>query len=107
MGRDALPGGLTVCPAGELLTYRYTREQDGKNLRYYWTSACSKCPLKSQCTTGPERGVARWEHVYVIEAHRRLDEHPEKMRVRRETVEHPSGWSCGNGSSTFNSGRPA
>jgi hypothetical protein len=78
------------CPAGERLIYRYTREQDGKNLRYYWTSACSKCPLKSQCTTGPERRVARWEHEHVVEAvQRRLDEHPEKMRERRETVEHP------------------
>ena len=78
------------CPADERLIYRYTREQDGKNLRYYWTSACSKCPLKSQCTTGPERRVARWEHEHVVEAvQRRLDEHPEKMRVRRETVEHP------------------
>jgi transposase len=78
------------CPAGEQLIYRYTREQDGKNLRYYWTSACSKCPLKPQCTTGPERRVARWEHEHVVEAvQQRLDEHPEKMRVRRETVEHP------------------
>ena len=80
------------CPANERLIYRYTREQDGKNLRYYWTSLCSKCPLKAQCTTGPERRVARWEHEYVVEAvQRRLDEHPEKMRERRETVEHPFG----------------
>jgi transposase len=80
------------CPAGELLIYRYTREQDGKNLRYYWTSACSKCPLKSQCTTGPERRVARWEHEHVVEAvQERLDKNPEAMRTRRETVEHPFG----------------
>jgi len=78
------------CPADERLIYRYTREQDGKNLRSYWTSACSKCPIRSQCTTGPERRVARWEHEHVVEAvQRRLDDHPEKMRVRRETVEHP------------------
>jgi len=80
------------CPADELLIYRYMREQDGKNLRYYWTSASSKCPIRSQCTTGPERRVARWEHEHVVEAvQRRLDEHPEKMRIRRETVEHPFG----------------
>ena len=80
------------CPADERLTYRYTREQDGKNLRYYWTSACSKCPLKSQCTTGPERRVARWEHEQVVEAvQRRLDANPQAMRQRRETVEHPFG----------------
>jgi hypothetical protein len=80
------------CPANERLIYRYTREQDGKNLRYYWTSSCSKCPLKSQCTPAPERRVARWEHEHVVEAvQRRLDEHPEAMRQRRETVEHPFG----------------
>jgi len=34
----------------------------------------------------------RWQHEHVLEAvQRRLDEHPEKMRQRRETVEHPFG----------------
>ena len=34
----------------------------------------------------------RWEHEHILEAvQRRLDEHPEKMRQRRETVEHPFG----------------
>ena len=32
------------CPAGERLTYRYTREEAGRNLRRYWTSACQACP---------------------------------------------------------------
>src|SRR4030081_1969256 len=40
------------CPAGEKLAYRYTNEEDGKTLRRYWTTACSRCPLKSRCTTG-------------------------------------------------------
>ncbi len=80
------------CPAGERLTYRYTNEEDGKTLRRYWTTACGACPLKSQCTTGPERQIARWEHEHVLEAvQRRLDENPGAMRVRRETVEHPFG----------------
>jgi hypothetical protein len=43
-------------------------------------------------TTGKERRITRWEHEHVLEAvQRRLDEHPEKMRQRRETVEHPFG----------------
>src|ERR1017187_5864305 len=38
------------------------------------------------CTTGKERRITRWEHEHVLEAvQRRLDEHPEKMRQRRET----------------------
>jgi transposase len=44
------------------------------------------------CTTGKERRVSRWEYEHILEAvQRRLDEHPEKMRQRRETVEHPFG----------------
>jgi transposase len=47
------------CPAGEKLAYRYTNEEDGKTLRRYWTTACPRCPLKSRCTTGPERRITR------------------------------------------------
>jgi len=80
------------CPAGERLTYRYTNEEDGKVLRRYWTTACPECPLKSQCTKGPERRITRWEHEHVLEAvQQRLDANPEAMRQRRETVEHPFG----------------
>ena len=40
----------------------------------------------------PSYPVSRWEHEHILEAvQRRLDEHPEKMRQRRETVEHPFG----------------
>jgi hypothetical protein len=80
------------CPAGERLPYRYTNEEAGKVLRRYWTNACPKCPIKSQCTTGPERRITRWEHEHLLEAvQRRLDENPQAMRQRRETVEHPFG----------------
>jgi translation elongation factor P/translation initiation factor 5A len=80
------------CPAGERLTYRYTNEEAGKVLRRYWTTACSTCALKSQCTTGPERRIARWQHEHLLEAvQRRLDANPQAMRQRRETVEHPFG----------------
>jgi transposase len=80
------------CPAGEKLPFRYSGEADGMVLRRYWTSACSRCPLKPQCATGPERRVTRWEHEHVVDAvQRRLDENPQAMRQRRETVEHPFG----------------
>ena len=54
------------CPAGERLSYRYTNEEAGKMLRRYWTTACPKCALKSQCTTGPERRITRWEHEHLL-----------------------------------------
>jgi hypothetical protein len=80
------------CPAGEKLSYRYTNEEDGKRLRRYWTTVCLRCPLKSRCTTGPERRITRWEHEHVLDAaQRRLDTNPQAMRVRRETAEHPFG----------------
>src|SRR5215470_16022706 len=48
--------------------------------------------LRHRCTTAKERRITRWEHEHILEAvQRRLDEHPEKMRQRRETVEHPFG----------------
>ena len=80
------------CPAGERLPYRYTNEEAGKVLRRYWTTACAKCSLKSQCTTGPERRITRWEHEHLLDAvQQRLDANPSAMRQRRETVEHPFG----------------
>jgi len=81
-----------ICPAGETLPYRYTNEEDGLILRRYWTNTCQSCAIKKNCTSGKERRITRWEHEHVLEAvQRRLDEHPEKMRQRRETVEHPFG----------------
>ena len=81
-----------ICPAGERLAHHYTNEENGLVLRRYWTNACQSCAIKHSCTTGKERRITRWEHEHVLEAvQRRLDEHPEKMRQRRETVEHPFG----------------
>jgi transposase len=91
------------CPAGERLTYRFTGEEDGKKLRRYWTSSCKTCALKTKCTTGPERRIARWEHEAVLETvQARLDQHPEKMTMRRSTAEHPFGTiKCWMGATHF------
>jgi transposase len=81
-----------ICPAGERLTYRFTREEHGLAIRRYWTTACAGCAIKDRCTPGRERRISRWEHEAVLDAvQRRLDEHPQAMRQRRETVEHPFG----------------
>ena len=81
-----------ICPAGERLTYRYTTMEKGLVLRRYWTNTCRACAIKGRCTTGKERRVTRWEHEHLLEqVQARLDAHPEKMRTRRETVEHPFG----------------
>ncbi len=80
------------CPAGEHLIHHFTNEERGLTLHRYWTNACSSCAIKDQCTSGKERRITRWEHEEVLDAvQQRLDEHPEKMKQRRETVEHPFG----------------
>ena len=80
------------CPAGETLKFHYANEEHGQKMRRYWTNACKTCAIKDQCTTGKERRITRWEHEHVLETvQRRLDEDPQAMRRRRETVEHPFG----------------
>ena len=80
------------CPAGERLTFRFAGMDDGKLMRRYWTSACGNCPLKAQCTKGPERRISRWEHEAVLDkVQSRLDHNPDAMRQRRSTAEHPFG----------------
>jgi transposase len=81
-----------ICPAGEQLAYSFTTQEQGLILHRYLTNVCHRCAVKHRCTTGKERRITRWEHEHILEAvQRRLDEHPEKMRQRRETVEHPFG----------------
>jgi transposase len=80
------------CPAGEQLVYRMNSVEKIRVIRRYWTSACKACSIKSKCTTGKERRVSRWEHEAVVDAvQARLDREPERMKARRETVEHPYG----------------
>ena len=80
------------CPAGQRLARRTKTLQGSLTVYRYWSSVCQTCVLKSKCTTGKERRVSRWEHEEVLDAlEARLDNEPERMRVRRETVEHPFG----------------
>jgi hypothetical protein len=80
------------CPAGERLIYRFTGNENGKQIDRYWTSACPDCPIRSWCTPSDYRRVSRWEHEAVIEAaEARLKDHPEMMQKRRAVVEHPFG----------------
>lgn len=80
------------CPAGQRLIKHMTTVEDGMALGVYWCSVCPACPMKEQCTTGKERRVRRWEHEAIIDAMQaRLDRDPDKMRVRRQTAEHPYG----------------
>ena len=80
------------CPAGQSLIYRYTNYEAGLRTHAYWTSNCQQCAIKTQCTPLNYRRVRRWEHEDIVDAaQRRLDTDPNKMRVRRQTAEHPFG----------------
>ena len=80
------------CPAGRIAIYRFTVEEGGKLLHKYWSSDCPQCPMKSQCTKGPNRRIARWEHEDILDVVQdRLDSAPEAKRLRRQTVEHVFG----------------
>src|SRR5260370_39442033 len=74
------------------MSYPSVDEEDGERRRRSLTTARPARPLKSQGTKGPERRLTRWEHEHLLEAaQQRLDENPQAMRQRSETVEHPFG----------------
>jgi hypothetical protein len=80
------------CPAGQQLIWRYASLQAGLMQNRYWSSNCKQCAIKEKCTPGEQRRVTRWEHENVLETmQNRLDQAPDSMRIRRQTVEHPFG----------------
>jgi len=80
------------CPAGERAIRRFSIVEKGLLFNKYWSSACPKCAIKSRCTTGINRRIARWEHEDTLDRmHQRLAERRDTARVRRRTVEHPFG----------------
>jgi transposase len=80
------------CPAGQRAIWRFSTVEHGMKIHKYWSSACPKCPIKSQCTTGDYRRIARWEHEDVMERMQmRLVKRTDTAIVRRRTVEHPFG----------------
>lgn len=83
------------CPAKQHLIKRSRTFERGLRIDVYWAteSTCRECPMKSQCTDSPQaRRVRRWEHEHIMETvEARLNEAPEMMQLRRNTVEHPFG----------------
>ncbi|GLP96103.1 DDE transposase [Paraferrimonas sedimenticola] len=82
-------------PGDQELKYRGSETEKGKLIKRYYADvyACRGCSLKSQCTTSPyPRRLGRWEHEQVlVSVQRRLNQWPEAMLIRKQTVEHPFG----------------
>lgn len=80
------------CPAGQRLIWRFSSIEKGMKMCRYWSSHCPRCEIKEQCTPSDYRRVSRWEHQAVLDdMQTRLDQMPDSMRIRRQTVEHPFG----------------
>jgi transposase len=82
-----------VCPAGAELHYRYESFEQGRLIRYYTTSQCLTCPLKSQCTTNARgRRITRWvDEKFMDEMARRVRARPDLLRRRQQLSEPPFG----------------
>lgn len=81
------------CPAGAPLTYRFSTDEKGRQVRYYRASGCNTCALKSQCTRNRgNRTITREQDEAVMEAMAvRVAAHPEIMKWRKQLCEHPFG----------------
>lgn len=80
------------CPAGERLEWHMRTTEGGLEVDRYWTTACENCPAKSGCTTGEFRRISRWQSEELVDDMLdRLELEPNRMKTRRETVEHPFG----------------
>jgi transposase len=82
------------CPAGQWLPYRFTNVQDGRELKHYYTSACTHCEMRPQCTKRVEgpRQVTRLVNEEALERMAaRMTADPEKFKLRKMLAEHPYG----------------
>ncbi len=77
-----------LCPEGKILKRKQLSRKD--RAIYYLADAndCRNCTTKNRCTQAPQRSVTR--HLY-DDALKRMQQRatPDKMRLRRCTVEHP------------------
>jgi transposase len=79
------------CPAGERLKFRMVDKE--KQARCYWTEACRRCPLKSQCTSG--KGPRKIKRPLGQDAAdrmlQRITANRQFLQLRKQLVEHPFG----------------
>ena len=66
----------------------------GRDIRYYATSACSRCLRRPECTRKKAGGrrITRLTDEWVLdEMECRIRSHPKILQRRKEIVEHPFG----------------
>jgi transposase len=72
------------CPAGERLIYRFTSNEKGKEIRRYWSSECTRCPIKSACTPDEVAGSSEYR------------DGSSRARLQHEAGDQPSGRKNGD-----------
>lgn len=86
---------IYTCPAGEELRNMRRQFDSGLELDVYTNQvACNNCQIRSKCTRSKKepRRIKRWIHEHLTEAMlAQLDNEPDAMLVRKQTVEHPFG----------------
>jgi hypothetical protein len=81
-----------TCPAGQTLRPSTSAESHGRTIDYYVTSHCIRCDLRSQCTRGKRRRIARRADELVLQAaHARAQKRPDLIKARSSLAEHPFG----------------
>jgi hypothetical protein len=81
------------CPAGQQLARTGEGFKNEKLYRYYQNlAACRQCTLRSECTTGKYRKIARLENAEFVERQAaRVAARPEIVSERKTIVEHVFG----------------
>ncbi|HEY7159687.1 MAG TPA: IS1182 family transposase [Acidobacteriota bacterium] len=83
-----------LCPANEHLRFRGEKIQEGRQIRWYETSACKACSIKHLCTGQAKRNrrITRWIHQDILEKlAKRMAANPQMRTLRKSMVEHPFG----------------
>ena len=81
-----------ICPAKQTLHYQFATIEQNREIKYYTTTQCKTCALKPRCTTNKYRRITRWVDEEIMDAmEAALNRNPGKMKLRKQTVEHPYG----------------
>ena len=75
------------------MTYRFTTEELGRELRYYRATGCKVCALKPHCTRNQNnQTITREGNEHLMEQMaERLRQQPGKFKLRKTLAEHPYG----------------
>ncbi len=79
-----------TCPQGKTLKRKQLQRRDRMVIYAADPHDCGACEQKPKCTVAAQRFVSRhlYEEALVANA-RRMAQHPQMMRLRKQTVEHP------------------